>query len=546
MSNNFKIVISATDKATSSIRKVNNSISKISRPLVDVQRSARALGTELNRNPAVKTLGKITNAAASAVAGMAKLAIPMAAITGAVSIAGIVRLGTEWGRLGFEIGKTSALFDVSSSSLQSMRGAAELAGVSSEALTSGLGSLRQTLQDAKWGRNQPVMGLMDRLNIGFHKTANGSVDAVRGLKDVADAIAAQKDVGAKHTIAQAFGVADLLPLLMKGRKGIEELEAQVGRFGGVRSNAAIKAAEEFGRKLIEMKAAANGLKIEIGSALMPAMKPLVEQFTNWVALNREPIGAKIGEWAKKIGDYFGNLDFDAATKRIEKLAGTIVKVIEKVGELIEKFDRLNDPSKYVFGGIPRMLFDMMSPGGEPGKRSSGGAVTGPAAPAPANAPLGIRNNNPGNLRQWGSMPKVGGFAQFPDATSGLAAMAKQLQLYGSRGINTLKGVISTWAPASENDTNSYINSIVKKTGFAPDQKLNLNDSKTLAPLISSMIQHENGQNPYSKETIEAAIATTVTVEFKNAPAGTSATARTKNGTDVPVRINHSLPTLAAG
>ena len=50
---------------------------------------------------------------------------------------------------------------------------------------------------------------------------------------------------------------------------------------------------------------------------------------------------------------------------------------------------------------------------------------------------------------------------------------------------------------------------------------------------------------YSKDMVEKAV-TQVVVDFKNAPAGTTATANMKGGNMVPVRVNHSMPTLAAG
>lgn len=39
-----------------------------------------------------------------------------------------------------------------------------------------------------------------------------------------------------------------------------------------------------------------------------------------------------------------------------------------------------------------------------------------------------RNRNPGNLRSWGSFPVVNGYAQFPEAVRGWAALRRQVQL----------------------------------------------------------------------------------------------------------------------
>lgn len=117
---------------------------------------------------------------------------------------------------------------------------------------------------------------------------------------------------------------------------------------------------------------------------------------------------------------------------------------------------------------------------------------------------GIRNNNPGNLRSWGNTPRVGGFAAFPNAQAGLSAMARQLGLYGQRGVDTLTGIVSRWAPSSDgNNVAAYIGDMMKQTGFGAAQHLNMSDPDTLQRLMSGIIMHENGRNPYSPGMIAA-------------------------------------------
>lgn len=117
---------------------------------------------------------------------------------------------------------------------------------------------------------------------------------------------------------------------------------------------------------------------------------------------------------------------------------------------------------------------------------------GTAYPSNPDDQLGIRNNNPGNLRKWGDAQVVGGFAQFATREEGLEAEQKQLKLYGSRGINTLSSIASTWAPNSENDTAAYIAGLSKSTGYDPNKKLDLNDPAVLARVANAINKNENG------------------------------------------------------
>ena len=121
-------------------------------------------------------------------------------------------------------------------------------------------------------------------------------------------------------------------------------------------------------------------------------------------------------------------------------------------------------------------------------------------------PLGLRLNNPGNLRRWGDAARLHGFAAFHTAADGLHAMGRQLQLYSARGLNTVSSIVSRWAPANENATGAYIAAIAKATGFAATQRLNLNDTRQLSTLMGAMIRREQGRSPFSQEQIAQAVS----------------------------------------
>ncbi len=108
----------------------------------------------------------------------------------------------------------------------------------------------------------------------------------------------------------------------------------------------------------------------------------------------------------------------------------------------------------------------------------------------------MRGNNPGNLRRWGQMPVVNGFAVFPNLPAGMKAMAEQLQLYGKRQINTIQKIVMTWAPSSDgNNTSKYIQNVVQSSGYPEHQVLDLTDPTMLGRLMYGMIRQEQGAYP---------------------------------------------------
>lgn len=134
----------------------------------------------------------------------------------------------------------------------------------------------------------------------------------------------------------------------------------------------------------------------------------------------------------------------------------------------------------------------------------------PVDPTPADVSakgrtIADRFNNPTNLR-WAEgygthNTKSGNFAVFPTLDEGVLASAKQLQIYGTRGINTVSDIAKKWAPSNENDTAEYIRHVVKTTGLGANDRLNLNDPAILAKLISAMSTKEGAGNRVSEGAV---------------------------------------------
>ncbi len=121
---------------------------------------------------------------------------------------------------------------------------------------------------------------------------------------------------------------------------------------------------------------------------------------------------------------------------------------------------------------------------------------------------GIRNHNPGNIRKgekWKGLSEHqtdSSFCVFVSPEYGIRALAKVLLTYYKKyQLNTVKKIISRYAPPNENETESYIKSVANQLGVASDEVIDLSSVAVLAVLLRAIIRHENGEQPYSDEQI---------------------------------------------
>lgn len=524
MANKFEVRVVALDQFTKTFRDLNNQASKAVRPLVNVHRQVGMLAREMHLDKMAKGMGVVSNEALTMTRALGLSLGPLQNVLGVAGGAGIVgmlgaaavgavKMGVNFAGAGFEISRTSQALGVSTQFLQRMRGAAKLAGVEVDTIDGAVRGLGDTLQNAQFGRDPTAYAILNRLGIGI-PMKNGHVDTEAALGGIERALSKIQDAQTRNTLADALHIPrESIPLLMQGADAVKALGDRAEKAGLVQGPAILKWGQDFTNQMNDLKGALEGVGNQFASSFGPAATSSLQRITKDI---NESKGHRVSAAAHGAWDF---LTF-----------------------------------------FPRLLGDWISAPNRTDKQSVGGAIGGalhagayvpgePASgPARAALPVGLRNNNPGNLRSWGGVPSVGGFASFATPEAGLAAMAAQLGLYGARGNDTLAGIIGAWAPPSENNTPAYLADVAKRTGFDPGAHLNLGDPSVLSPLMQAMVQHEQGRQPFTADQYAAAAGgqkVAIDLHVHGLPAGASVTAQPRAaGGDAftPTRIGYSMAT----
>lgn len=113
---------------------------------------------------------------------------------------------------------------------------------------------------------------------------------------------------------------------------------------------------------------------------------------------------------------------------------------------------------------------------------------------------GLKNNNPGNIRldgvHWKGEVEPSqdrAFKQFETMPWGYRAMFHLLNNYSRLyGCDTIRRMITRWAPENENDTQAYIRAVSEWSGVPADSRITTTNRDVMVPVVAAMSRMENG------------------------------------------------------
>jgi hypothetical protein len=115
--------------------------------------------------------------------------------------------------------------------------------------------------------------------------------------------------------------------------------------------------------------------------------------------------------------------------------------------------------------------------------------------------------------------------QFATPEAGIRALTMNLMSYDAQGINTPRAIINRWAPPSDQPGKSnanYVAAVAKALGAKPTDTINLKDPAVMQQLVTTIIEFENGKQPYAADVLAAGITAGLNRQSPAAPATAAA------------------------
>lgn len=518
MSNSFDFELVADDRASAAIDDINEAIRNLGPHLEKTRESLRLGGDETaeDLDGVVDRLGKMSRGARDNVQFIGDI-IPPLKIVGELAgkvagfgAAGVVGFGVQKVADGFRDAAKGA-YDLethakntamSTPEFSRLAGAMRILGADSESASASIEGFFKALNEANSAKNPGFMNAMSQIGAQIEKNKDGSVNTLKTLESIAKIFPTLRPDQQKSA-ADGLGMTPELLTLMREGAEYKKFLAKADKFGLTVDPEFNAEMSEANRQMNELYARVAGFKTVAGNETIKLFRhdPAIDKSLN----DAQKYDGKVfyhGDRDKDIRwKALRDDEFKASLSASERLNFTLnrpdpeveKKLNARYGAMWQAY-RLQDD----LSGISTFKI----PGNDKIPYSDGLNVP--------NTP-GFRNHNPGNLKAASnSTGKSGEFSTFASDADGLAAMARQLMLYGDRGNNTPNGIIHTYAPSSENNTRAYIDDVTSRTGFGAGQRLDLHNPEVLKTLMASMIRHEQGSQPYTEEQLKNAIRTAIT------------------------------------
>lgn len=262
-----------------------------------------------------------------------------------------------------ELNKTSQKLGIPVEQLSALAYAADLADVSFEQLSKGVGKLSKNMVDAAAKPTGDAANAFRALGVSV-LDSNGKLKSSEVLLgDLAEAFAGAPDGPKKTALAMAvFGKAgaDLIPLLNGGRDSLNEMTAEARTFGAIVSTSAAKQAEAFNDNLTRLGYAVKGLFVQTAEKLLPTLVNLSAGMVEW-AKNSGVLDTALTIISNTIkGLVTGGIILGAVFKSIAEYVSTVSSALGLLlqGEFSKAWTRIQtgvssvgDTAKATFGTV---------------------------------------------------------------------------------------------------------------------------------------------------------------------------------------------------
>ena len=291
MANN-KVVLefTALDKATATMRRIHDRLDRMNEPMRKFKTmGGKLFGDGFGLNAVSKTVKDVGD-------GLMQVGRNVAILGGATF--GMYKFAESGASAADKIGDLQAITGAAGRDIQIFGALTEVAGGSVDDAADSIGRLQRQIFAAKNG-SKSARQAFRAAGISMEELKKMTPRQV--LERLADSFHRTTDVGKRLTIGQdLMGKRSkaLVAALSEGSDAIRQKADEMERDGILFSPEQLEKADKVDKVFNRLNRSIGGLKNVLGMELGVALVPLIESFTKWIEINRQPMKAKWAEFLK--------------------------------------------------------------------------------------------------------------------------------------------------------------------------------------------------------------------------------------------------------
>ncbi len=350
--------IRLVDQTAGPLSRINAAIAKVARPTRDLGASLANVGRAAGLDKAVTGMTRLGSAAFDSAKRIALITPAISTIASAASVAGVAMLTKNFAQSTIAAENLARRIGMSSNEMRAFQVAGERVGISADTSAASLLGLANSLEQVK-AQNPDFIELanyIDQFGLSIKRLPNGAIDAVDFLGQIADKYAALQNPQARESLAKAFNVSEMAPLLALASAGIGKLLDTVRAYAATLDKDGVSAAERYTDSLSRLGESTTKLSRTLAIALVEPLTAVVDVMTDLTKSSEGWIRANVPTYAREFATAFKSVDWkqigsdigdmftkvEQAAPRMDTITRGLANLLRPVNWLADKLDQLGE------------------------------------------------------------------------------------------------------------------------------------------------------------------------------------------------------------
>lgn len=287
---------------------------------------------------------RMTNAMRGPRRAFGNLATAAGRLRNQIGLIGAAGLGAGFGMhrfmsgvsdLGVQAEQAAKRLQVSTEWLSAWQQVGRQFGIDPGDLADGMRELAMRADEFVMTGGGPAAEAFERLGLSIEDLRKTGGDTDKLFELIVDNIRDMENTAAQaRVVDELFGgqAGERFPeMLSASQSEMEAFQQAAVDSGRVIDEETGEVLRSYGRSMTGLMQSFEGLRIAIGTSLVPVLMPLIEQLTDWIQANRDLIATKVETFVERLATWLQEVDWSAVLEGLQTFADRVGAAVDFIG-----------------------------------------------------------------------------------------------------------------------------------------------------------------------------------------------------------------------